>query len=75
MIQSCRNCRFFDGGACKRHAPTLVWMASITGAGYTDPSTGHWVPTLGGGSYCPMWPYVLPYQWCGDWEQKKEVVT
>lgn len=65
MNDTCETCRFAepkrDYGRtqeCRRHAP----------AGLTVP---HWHDLR---QYIPIWPVMEPYNWCGDFEKRKEVV-
>ena len=76
-MKNCETCRFFqktyskkisNHGVCKRYAPrpldmfALIFYMSLEGKIEKDPEVSGKVP---------IYPQVLPGDWCGEWEAKR----
>ena len=57
MQERCGQCRFNDGGRCRRRSPAVVSETHVTLQG-SRPDT--------------VWPEVRAFDWCGEFKRKQE---
>ena len=60
MPESCRTCRFFYFGSCRRRPPVVVVV----------PHSGH-TPIGHAGIQDRTWPRVSESDWCGEYERRE----